>query len=150
MEKSFVLDSNIIFSAILNRHSPIGKFIMVSNAINVKLYAPEYLSIEIERYVPKIMQISGMDEAELRRILWIVYEKIEFVSDQVIPFEYYAKSIPLVREADMDDVVFVALNEYLNSTLLWTGDKELYEMLEKKGYDKIITFSEIKEMFGIK
>ena len=88
MEKSFVLDSNIIFSAILNRHSPIGKFIMVSNAINVKLYAPEYLSIEIERYVPKIMQISGMDEAELRRILWIVYEKIEFVSDQVIPFEY--------------------------------------------------------------
>ena len=50
----------------------------------------------------------------------------------------------------MDDVVFVALNEYLNSTLLWTGDKELYEMLEKKGYDKIITFSEIKEMFGIK
>jgi len=49
----------------------------------------------------------------------------------------------------MDDLVFVALNEYLDSALLWTGDKELYEALERKGYKKVVDFDSIKAMFDI-
>lgn len=90
-----------------------------------------------------------MDEAETKRLLLIVYDKIEFVSDQIIPFEFYAKSVHLVRGVDMDDLVFVALNEYLNSTLLWTGDKELYNALENRGYSKVVNFDRIKAMFDI-
>jgi len=149
MERSFVIDSNIIFSTILNIRSPIGKFILASNSEKVKFYAPEYLSIEIEKYVPKIMELSGMNEAEVRRLLILAYDKIEFVPDQIIPFEYYAKSLPFVKEIDMDDLVFVALNEYLNTTLLWTGDKELYKGLEDRGYDKVVNFEGIKEIFNI-
>lgn len=81
MTKSFVLDSNIIFSAILNTRSPIGKFIMTSNTEKVKFYAPAYLSIEIEKYFSKIMKISGLDEVKTRRLLLLIYDKIEFVSD---------------------------------------------------------------------
>jgi predicted nucleic acid-binding protein len=149
MKKSFVLDSNIVFSALLNTKSPIGKFIMSSNTDTVKFYAPEYLSIEIERYFPRIMKTSGMDEAETRRLLLALYDKIEFVSDQIIPFEFYAKSLQLVRDIDMDDLVFVALNEYLDSTLLWTGDKELYKGLVDKGYNKVVNFDGVKEIFNI-
>lgn len=148
-ENSFVLDSNIIFSTILNTKSPIGKFIMTASETKVKFYAPEYLSIEIERYIPKITQISGMDETEVRSLLLVIYDKIEFVPDQIIPFEYYAKSLTFVRDVDMDDLVFVALNEYLNSTLLWTGDKELYESLKSRGYTKAVNFAVIKEMLEI-
>jgi len=149
MKKSFVLDSNIIFSTLLNKKSPIGKFVITSNIDKVKFYAPEYLSIEIEKYIPKIMEISGMDEAETRKLLQVIYDKIEFVPDQIIPFEFYAKSVQLVRDVDMDDLVFVALNEYLGTALLWTGDKELYKALEDKGYDKVVNFDSIKEMFDI-
>lgn len=149
MERSFVIDSNIIFSTILNIKSPIGKFILASNSEKVKFYAPEYLSIEIEKYVPKIMELSGMNEAEVRRLLILAYDKIEFVPDQIIPFEYYAKSLPFVKEIDMDDLVFVALNEYLNTTLLWTGDKDLYKGLVDKGYDKVVNFEGIKKIFHI-
>jgi predicted nucleic acid-binding protein len=143
------LYSNIIFSTILNIRSPIGKFIMTSNVDYVKLYAPEYLSIEIERHLDKIILISGMDKTEIRRLLLFIYDRIEFVSDQIIPFEYYAKSIPFVRDCDMDDLVFVALNEYLNSTSLWTGDKGLYKSLKSRGYIKVVNFDNIKEMFDI-
>lgn len=149
MRKSFVLDSNIIFSALLNSKSPLGKFIITSNIDKVKFYAPEYLSIEIERHFPKIIRISVMEEAEIRRLLLVLFDKIEFVSDQIIPFEFYAKSVPLVRGVDMDDLVFVALNEYLDSTLLWTGDKALYNALENRGYSKVVNFEKIKEMFDI-
>lgn len=95
------------------------------------------------------MQISGMDEAETRKLLQVIYDKIEFVSDQIIPFEFYVKSLQLVRDVDMDDLVFVALNEYLDSALLWTGDKELFEALKNKGYNKVVSFDSIKVMFGI-
>lgn len=149
MKTSFVLDSNIIFSTILNAGRPIGKFIMTANRDNVKFYAPEYLSVEIERYISKIMQVSEMDELKVRKLLLVIYEKIEFVPDEIIPFQYYAKSIPFVTGSDMDDIVFVALNEYLDSTLLWTGDKELYQTLKSRGYSKVVNFSRIKEMFGI-
>lgn len=95
------------------------------------------------------MQISAMDEAETRKLLQVIYDKIEFVSDQIIPFEFYAKSLNLVRDVDMDDLVFVAINEYLGTALLWTGDKELYKALEDKGYNKVVNFDSIKEMFDI-
>lgn len=58
-------------------------------------------------------------------------------------------SIRYVRDVDMDDLVFVALNEYLDSTLLWTGDEELYKALESKGYSKVVNFDKIKEMCDI-
>ena len=38
----------------------------------------------------------------------------------------------------MNDIAFVALNEYQESTL-WTGDKALPIGLKKKGYDRVIS-----------
>ena len=45
----------------------------------------------------------------------------------------------------MDDIVFVALTEYLNE-LFWTGDKELWEGLRARGYDKVVNFQEVKDI----
>ncbi|MBA7514289.1 hypothetical protein ES705_06314 [subsurface metagenome] len=39
---------------------------------------------------------------------------------------------------DLNDIVFVALNEYQKS-ILWTGDKVLINGLNSIGYDKVIT-----------
>jgi predicted nucleic acid-binding protein len=48
----------------------------------------------------------------------------------------------------MDDLVFVALNEYLDK-VLWTGDMKLYKGLKKKGYKKVVTFREIQKALNI-
>lgn len=142
--KVFILDTNIIFSAALKTESEIGKFILASNELEVEFYAPEYLNIEIERYVPKIVEFSGLEKAEIRKIINLLYTKITFISDSQIPFEYYTKALSFVRDIDMDDLVFVALTEYLDELLL-TGDLKLYRGLIKKGYKKVVTFDYIKE-----
>ncbi len=142
--KVFILDSNIIFSAALRVDSEIGKFILSANEIEVEFYAPEYLRVEIERYISKIVEISGLAETDIRKIINLLYTKITFISDSLIPFEYYTKALPLVRDIDMDDLVFVALTEYLDELLL-TGDLKLYNGLLKKGYDKVVTFEYVKE-----
>ncbi len=140
----FIIDTNIIFSSILNSESEIGRFIISSSRNEVKLYAPEFLQGEIERYIPKLIKLSSTDEKIIRRIITLVYSQITFISDVQIPFEYYKNAIPYVRDVDMDDLVFVALSDFLNVPL-WTGDLKLYRELKAKGYNRVVVFQEIKE-----
>ena len=140
-----VIDSNIIFSAALNIDNEIGQFIMSSDPDLVKLFAPDYLRMEIERYLPRIAHHSKLSDQEVRRIISLIYTKLSFISDEIIPFESYSKALKYVRDVDMDDLAFVALNEYLNG-LLWTGDKKLYKGLKSKGYERVVTFRELKNV----
>jgi len=144
MLKIFILDSNIIFSAALHLENPIGQFIMSANQKSIEFYAPEFLSQEVESHLPKLIEISGLAETKMRRVLQLLYTQINFISDGHIPIEYYIKALPFVREIDMDDLPFVALTEYLDE-LFWTGDMKLYNGLINNGYSKVITFDYIKE-----
>ena len=74
-----------------------------------------------------------------------IYAQIIFIEDAEIPYEFWVKAAPLVREIDMDDLPFVALNEYLDGRL-WTGDKKLMNGLIEKGYRKCIDTQKIIEM----
>lgn len=144
--KIYVLDSNIIFSTVFNPNSAIGQFVMSANEQDVEFYAPDYLKIEVERYVTKIVQLSQQPEEKVKELIQLAYTKINFISDDQIPIEAYMKAAPLVRDIDPDDIVFVALNEYLEE-LLWTGDLKLYRGLLQKGYTKVVTFQDIQEHF---
>lgn len=144
----YVVDSNIIFSTAFNPNSRIGQFIMSSNEKEVEFYAPEYLKEEIERYISKIVTQSNQTEGKVRETIQLAYTKINFIADTQIPIEFYMKAAPLVRDIDPNDIVFVALNEYLDE-FLWTGDKQLYEGLIGKGYTKVINFEIIKQLFNL-
>ena len=142
--KVYIVDSNVIFSSILNPESEIGRFIMSSKDSIVRFYAPEFLQVEIERYIPKLVKLSDKEEKIVRRIVTLIYSQVTFISDAQIPFAYYRKAVPFVRDVDMDDLVFVALTDFLDETL-WTGDMKLYRELKSKGHKKVVTFQEIKE-----
>jgi predicted nucleic acid-binding protein len=146
--KVYITDTNVIFSAVLNIKSGIGQFIMSANQNNVKFYAPDFLRFELENYIPKLVKISGLKTEEIRRIITLLYVQIVFISDELIPFEFYKNALPFVRDVDMDDLVFVALSDYLEETL-WTGDLKLYNGLVAKGYTKVVTFQEIRKELGI-
>nr|WP_154640166.1 PIN domain-containing protein [Lewinella sp. W8] len=89
--------------------------------------------------------MSGQSETDVRTVLNLAYKKLEFVSDDQIPFEFYRKSVQYVRGIDMDDLVFVALTEYLDE-LLWTGDQQLIKGLRSRGFQKVVDFTEVKEI----
>lgn len=140
----FVVDSNVIWSLAYHVKSAIGQFIM-ADSDQIKLYAPEFLKEELENHFDKIVQLSGQSREEVNVVLKLAYAKIHFIADEQIPFEFYRKALPMVRDIDMDDLVFVALNEYMN-TLLWTGDIKLLNGLRAKGYEKAVSFTEVKKL----
>jgi len=142
----YIIDTNIVFSAAMNANSSIGRFIMAINPGLVSFYAPTHLKDELEKHFEKLVERSQLIKAEVQEQLNLVYSKITFVSDNEIPMSYYLKAVQLVRDVDMDDLVFVAMNDYLEG-VLWTGDTKLYRHLIQKGYERVVNFEEIQEHY---
>lgn len=118
-----VVDSNIVFSAILNPGSSIGDIILNSQE-TFSFYACDYVREEINEHKDKIIKITGYDKREYDEVEFLVYKQIDFFSESTIPFEFWKKAADFVRDIDMDDIPFVALSLFLDIKL-WTGDKWL-------------------------
>jgi predicted nucleic acid-binding protein len=144
----YIVDSNLIFSSVLNIKSGIGQFILKSKENNISLYAPKYLEKEINRHFSKIIDRSKLNEEEVQQVIQKIYKNITFINDEIIPFEEYIKAMRLVRNIDPDDVTFVALTNYMDE-ILWTGDTKLYNGLKKLGYKKVVNFNDLKRRYKI-
>lgn len=136
-----VVDSNVVFSAILNQSGKIGQLLIFSRRY-FEFYAPNLLKAELKRHKDKILEISGLSENEFEDLKEEVFECINFVSEEQIPYNYWHEAIPIVREVDMDDIAFVTLSEYIDARL-WTGDKRLLESLKGKGSPRGISTDEL-------
>ena len=142
--KIYIVDTNIVFTTAMNTESRIGQFLMQTDPEAVEFYAPTYLKVEIERHFPKLVTLSRISEIDVREIIDLVYQRINFIDDAQIPIRIYSESARLVRGVDEYDVQFVALTKYMDE-ILWTGDRKLYRHLLKMGFDQVVTFEDIQE-----
>jgi predicted nucleic acid-binding protein len=138
-----VVDTNVVFSAILNSNSWIGQIILHSGK-TIKFYSPKYLQTEIQNHISKIEKITNLSESEIRELIEILYTKINFIAEEFIPKEILAKADLLTKDVDYDDVMFIALSMHLDCKL-WTGDKVLINAMNQKGFKKFISTQELKE-----
>lgn len=139
-----VVDSNIVFSAMINPESSIGDIILNSQDA-FTFYSCEYLRQEIKDHKDKIIKITGYDEREYSEVEFLIYKQITFFSESTIPFEFWQKAADFVRDIHMDDITFVALSLFLDIKL-WTGDKPLIGGLNKKGFKNVITTQEVLQL----
>ena len=138
-----VVDTNIVFSAILNSQSWIGQILLHSDE-SIKFYSPHFLQVEIQNHFIKIKGITKLTDYELHELIDIIYTKIHFISEEFIPKETLLIADNLTNDVDFDDVMFVALALHLNCEL-WTGDKSLIRALTQKGYLRFVSTQELVE-----
>jgi predicted nucleic acid-binding protein len=127
-----IVDSNVVVSAILNKHSRIGELLIFGRR-QFEFFAPTLVKSEIEQHQLRLIKISKLSEDDFERVREELFECLTFVQEEEIPYSYWHQSLPIVREVDMDDIAFVALAAYLDGRL-WTGDKRLLAAMEQKGY----------------
>jgi predicted nucleic acid-binding protein len=138
-----VVDTNVVFSAILNTNSKIARIILQpKNRLN--FYSTEQLSYEIEEHKEKIKKNSNYSDYELDRIISLITNKIRFINLRLISKDSYDLAESLTQDIDIDDTEFVALTEHIKGKL-WSGDKELQKGLIKKGWNKFISTEELFE-----
>ena len=141
---NLVVDTNIVFSTLLNPHSAIGEILM-NIQDDLVFFAPEFLKGELKKYAPKIAAYSKLNQKDLSDIESLVLSSINFVSEESISQQSWIKAYALTKDIDEDDTPFIALGIELNAKL-WTGDKALSKGLAKKNLDIIITTADLKKL----
>jgi predicted nucleic acid-binding protein len=132
-----VVDSNIIFSALI---SPNGKTAELIFLKNVELYSTRTLEIELFEHKMELIKKSGFSESEFDSICFFILKKIYFVETiELVYFEEQAAKIC----PDKDDVAFFALC-LAKGIPLWSNDK----LLKNQNVVKVISTSEIVKMFS--
>ena len=110
----------------------------------MNLICIKYLQTEIQNHIDKIRKITQISDTEISELIEILYFKIHFIAEELIPKETLIKADYLTKDVDFEDVMFVALAIHLKCKL-WTGDKVLMKALKQKGFKKFITTQELIE-----
>lgn len=118
-----VVDSNIVFSSILNTQSKLGQ-LLINGARFFDFYSIGLLKDEIIEHKDKIKKLSGFTELQFQQTYQLISNKIQFIDDILLSDKDISKAVELVKDIDDNDLLFVALNNHLHS-VLWTGDKKL-------------------------
>ena len=133
--KKIIVDTNIVFSCLLNSQGTIGDLIFNSNDI-FDFYSNEYMRFEIHKHWEKLKRISKLTDLELKTAYDKLLPKLTFINEELIPQTIWEKAETLVADIDLDDTDFVALTRYLKGSL-WTGDKPLYDGLKAKRFRNV-------------
>ena len=137
----FVVDTNIIFSALLNSNSTIGDLLFNSDK-HFEFYSCNYLRYEIQKHWERLKKISKLSDQQLTVSYTLVLSKLKFINEEIIPDETWIASEQIAKGIDIDDIDFVALTKFLKATL-WTGDKVLYNGLKKLAFKKLLNTTEL-------
>ncbi|QSB02650.1 hypothetical protein JWZ98_06850 [Methylomonas sp. EFPC1] len=129
--KPVIVDTNIVFSALVNKNSKIATLLLRSEQ---PLLMPKYGFVELFKYKEKICAVSKHSEDEVLELLYELIRHIDFFDENSISAEALQKAWALVKDVDAKDLLFVALTIEMGG-LLWTGDKQLRMGLDALGFD---------------
>jgi len=83
-----VVDTNIVFSAILNTDSNIAQIILLPKT-KLNFYSTEKLRLEINEHRDKILNLTDYSEQELNRMINFITNKIRFINSNLISKDIY-------------------------------------------------------------
>lgn len=136
-----VVDSNIVFSGILNTKSSIGQIIL-EGAAEFDFYSIYQLIDEINTHKSKILKVTKYSSEKFLTIFEVFQNEINFINLNHISGKSMEKAKEMARDIDTDDTLFIALSLELGAKL-WTGDKKLINGLRNKGFDLTVTTAEL-------
>ena len=136
-----IVDTNIVFSAILNSSSRIGKILLNSKG-HFQFYSCDYLRTEIQKQRSKLLKLTKLTENKLSELEVLVTHNITFIDERLLPQELLLKTEALLKTIDPNDTPFVALAKHLKGSH-WTGDMQLYNGLKSKRFKGIILTTDL-------
>ena len=139
-----IVDTNIVFSALLNSNSRIGR-ILLDSRDKFQFYSCKYLQKEIHRHIEKIRNYSGLNNDNLSELIALIESRIFFMEEELLPATIITEAKEWVTDIDFDDFAFVAMANHLDAWL-WTGDKKLLVGMRKKGFYRIISTTDLCDM----
>jgi len=136
-----VVDTNIIFSTLLNSNNTIGD-LFLNPDVYFEFYSCNYMRYEIQKHWERLKKISKLSDEQLEVSYSHLLSRLKFINEDIIPAETWVAAEKITKNIDIDDIDFVALTMFLRSTL-WTGDKILYNGLKKTNFKKVVNTADL-------
>ena len=140
-----IVDTNIVFSALLNINSRIGQ-ILINGKNHFDFYSPAYVRFEIFKHKEKIKSIGKLTDDEFIETYGLILKNITILNHSIIPSEIYKEAELICQDIDIDDTIFIAVSNFTNG-ILWTGDIKLINGLTKKGFKDLIRTNDLYQDF---
>lgn len=131
-----VVDANVLFSALI-KNNVTAKLLCHEN---LKLYCPEFVLEELEKYYEEILEKTSRTQEEFMRIMEAFEEIIT-----IVPQEEYADYIEEAKKScpDQNDIMYFALALRLKCSL-WSNDK----ILKNQDIIKVYNTAEVKTLIS--
>lgn len=136
-----VVDTNIVFSAILNSNGLIGELLFNSEK-QFEFYSSEFIVDELTKYKSKLQALTKMSEEKIDISIHQVLKNIDLISSEAISEILWNRAYELVSDVDEDDTPFIATAIGIEA-VIWTGDKKLIDGLKVKGFQDIYSTAEL-------
>ena len=130
--RTIIVDTNILFSALLSSQSAFAKVLLTSEN---SFFICEQVLVELFKHKEKIVRHSQLSEDEIVRFYQVLLGRIHVYKEDMISQSNRTRAYGLCRDIDETDSPHVALTLELKG-LLWTGDKTLKDELRRKGFDQ--------------
>ena len=134
-----VIDTNIIFSALLHKKAREFDLIMLGD---LNIYVCQFSTVELFKHKDKLLKFSGLTEDELLDNYYLILKKLNVIHERDIQKEVWMRAAELCSDIDPKDTVYVAASMMLDA-YLWSGDTKLIDGLVSKGYDSVITTAKL-------
>jgi predicted nucleic acid-binding protein len=140
----FIVDANIIFSAILNPSRQISTILLGIVKSDIILISPAFLKNEMQKHKQRLCTLTRLPGVAIDEMLELYYKRIVFYSEEIIPSEIWNHADSFTKGVDIKDSVYVAFAIFFQCKV-WSGDKSLKNHLAKKGFDLIVNTPELLE-----
>jgi predicted nucleic acid-binding protein len=141
-----IVDTNIVFSGVLNTESNIGR-ILIDSKNYIEFYSINFLKTELFKHRRKLLNLTAVSEEELDELINLITNKIYFIDEEIISPNQIQEASELIYNTDPSDIPFLALTMYLKGKL-WTGDKVLIKALRKNGFNDLLNTKEVFEKYN--
>jgi predicted nucleic acid-binding protein len=141
-----IVDTNIVFSGVLNTESNIGR-ILIDSKNYIEFYSINFLKTELFKHRRKLLNLTAVSEEELDELINLITNKIYFIDEEIISPNHIQEASELIYNTDPSDIPFLALTMYLKGKL-WTGDKVLIKALRKNGFNDLLNTKEVFEKYN--
>jgi predicted nucleic acid-binding protein len=132
MSPPVIVDTNILFSALIGRHSRLREMLLMESSVS--FCCPRFVFSELFKHKERILAATDLAEDELLDALNSLFAHIQFVDESAIRLGDWLEARRLCSGIDEKDTPFIALTIHLNARL-WTEDSELKTGLRTKGFD---------------
>jgi predicted nucleic acid-binding protein len=102
-----VVDTNIVFSGILNSSGKIGKILLNSKS-HFQFYSCSFLQTELLNHRKKLLKLTKLPGENLDELQNLITGNITFINEKLLPRKLLNSTEILLQNIDTSDTVFVA------------------------------------------